>query len=125
MKKKKILVVDDEVSLTRLLKRWLEQTGQYEVSEVNLGAVALAAARELKPDLVLLDVMMPDLAGGDVAAQIRSDEMLRSIPIVFLSAAVLKEEAAARDGIIGGHPVIAKPVNVAEVIACIEKYLGK
>src|SRR2546423_5120830 len=59
MSKRRILVVDDETSITRLLKLNLEQTGSYEVREENLGARVLEAAREFKPDLVLLDVMMP------------------------------------------------------------------
>ncbi len=92
MKPKKILVVDDEPSITSLLKLNLEKTGAYTVRVENEGAQALPAARQFKPDLVLLDVMMPDLDGGDAAAQIRADPLLRDVPIVFLTAAVKKEE---------------------------------
>src|SRR5258706_15639749 len=84
---KKILVVDDEVTITRLLKLNLEKTGAYVVREENRGAKAYAAAREFKPDLILLDVMMPDLDGGEVAAQLQADPLMKGIPIIFLTAA--------------------------------------
>ena len=108
---KKILVVDDEVTITRLLKLNLEKTGAYVVREENRGAKAYAAAREFKPDLILLDVMMPDLDGGEVAAKLQADPLLKSIPIIFLTAAVKKEEVSARDGFVGGFPYIAKPLD--------------
>ena len=62
--KKRILLVDDEPSITRLLKLNLEQTGDYEVATENVSKAALATAEEFRPDLILLDVMMPDLDGG-------------------------------------------------------------
>lgn len=121
--KKKILAIDDEASITRLLKLNLEQTGNYIVQEENDGTKALATAREFKPDLVLLDVMMPEVDGGDVAASIDADPQLKKTPIVFLTAAVKKEELAERGNIIGGYQYIAKPLNVKGVIAVIEKQL--
>ena len=120
---KKILVVDDELSITRLLKLNLEKTGSYTVREENLGANCLPAARDFKPDLILLDVMMPDVDGGTVAAQIKADHLLKDIPIVFLTAVVKQEEVKARDGFIGGFPYIAKPLNMRGVLSAIEKYL--
>src|SRR5438046_7807256 len=119
----KILVVDDELSITRLLKLNLEKSGSFTVREENLGANCLAAARDFKPDLILLDVMMPDLDGGTVAAQIKADHLLKDIPIVFLTAVVKQEEVKARDGLIGGFPYIAKPLNMRGVLSAIEKYL--
>jgi|SRR5437016_2377867 len=122
---KKILVVDDEPSITRLLKLNLEKTGRYTVRAENLGAQCLPAAREFLPDLIILDVMMPDLDGGTVADQLKHEPLVRDIPVVFLTAGVKKEEVAARGGIIGGYPYIAKPLNVKGVIAVIEQQLGK
>ena len=121
--KKKILVVDDETSITRLLKLNLEGTDKYVVREENEGARAVAAAQEFKPDLVLLDVMMPDADGGDVAAGIRGHRELKNVPIVFLTAAVRKEELQERGGMIGGFPYIAKPLDVKGVMAMIEDHL--
>src|SRR2546426_11148585 len=125
MSLKRILVVDDETSITHLLKLNLEKSGNYSVRTENLGSKALPAARQFKPDLILLDVMMPDVDGGDVAAQIRSDAALKDVPIIFLTAVVKKEEVQARAGVIGGFPYIAKPLDVKGVISVIEQNLGQ
>jgi CheY-like chemotaxis protein len=77
MSKKRILLIDDDPSFTRLLKLNLEETGAYEVRTENRGTAALTAAREFKPDLILLDVVMPDMGGGDVAFQIGADRNVR------------------------------------------------
>ena len=121
MIQKKILIVDDEPTITRLLKLNLEQTGAYIVREENQGSKAYLAAREFKPDLILLDVMMPDMDGGDVAAKIQGDPLLKGIPVVFLTAAVKKEELNAHGGVIGGFQYIAKPLDVKGVLEVIER----
>jgi DNA-binding response OmpR family regulator len=123
VKKHRILVVDDEISLTRLIKLNLEETGVYEVRVENWAAGAFAAAQEFKPDLILLDVMMPGMDGGALAARFQDSHMLRNIPIVFLTAAVKKEEVTSKGGMIGGFPYLAKPVDVQELRACIEANL--
>ena len=125
MVKKKILIVDDELSITRLLKLNLEKNGGFLVRTENEGTKALAAAKEFKPDLILLDVMMPDIDGGDVAAIIQADPLLRNVPVVFLTAAVKKEELDAKGGMIGGFPYIAKPLDVKGVTAVIERTLAE
>jgi DNA-binding response OmpR family regulator len=125
MTPKKILIIDDEASITRLLKLNLEKTGAFVVRDENKGLRGYSAAREFKPDLVLLDIMMPDMDGGDVAAQLQNDPLLNKVPIIFLTAAVKKDEVNARDGIIGGFPYIAKPLNVRGVLSMIEQQLGK
>jgi CheY-like chemotaxis protein len=125
MAKKRILIVDDEKSLTNLLKLNLEETGQYTVRVENWPEDALPAAREFKPNLVLLDIIMPRLPGGNVAAQIDADPELKGTPIVFLTAAVRKHQVEENEGIICDHPTLAKPATVEEVIAMIEKYARK
>jgi two-component system, OmpR family, response regulator len=123
MLEKKILIVDDEQAITRLLKLNLENTGAYLVREENEGSKAYAAARDFKPDLILLDVMMPDMDGGEVAAQIQNDPLLKGIPVIFLTAAVKQDELAAHGGKIGGFPYIAKPLDVQGVLDAIERQL--
>ena len=125
MKKKRILIVDDEVTVTRGLKLYLEGTGAYEVRAENSGARALASAKEFKPDLIVLDVIMPEVDGGSVAAQVREDNNLKDTPIIFLTAIVSKEEVGAPALTIGGNPYIAKPASPKAVIACIEKTLSQ
>jgi CheY-like chemotaxis protein len=122
MAKKRILLVDDEKSLTNLLKLNLEETGNYEVRAENWAEDALPAAREFKPDLILLDIIMPRMPGGNVAALIDEDPLLKGTPIVFLTAAVRKHQVEENDGIICEHPCLAKPASIEEVVATIEKY---
>ena len=122
MSKKRVLLVDDEKSFTNLLKLNLEDTGKYEVRVENWAEDALDAAKEFKPDIVLLDLIMPRLPGGNVAAQIREDPALKNTPIVFLTAAVRKHQVEENDGIICDHPCLAKPATVDMVIEMIEKH---
>jgi two-component system OmpR family response regulator len=121
--KKRILVVDDEVQNTRLLKLYLERTNDYEVREENDARAALAAAEEFEPELILLDVMMPGIDGGELASRFRANAKLSTVPIVFLTAAVTKAEVNAGGGLIGGSPFLAKPVVLSEVLACLKRYL--
>ncbi len=123
--KKRILGVDDEPSITRLLKLNLQQTGDYEVATQNTAKAALATAEEFRPDLILLDVMMPDLDGGNLASAMQASPKLKGVPIVFLTAAVTREEVRERRGLIGGLPFLAKPVNLHEVLGCLERHLGQ
>lgn len=122
MAKKRILLVDDEKSFTSILKMNLEETGRYEVQVVNWAEDALPAALEFKPDLILLDVIMPRMPGGNVAAQIESRPELKGTPIVFLTAAVGKRRVDEYNGIICDHPCIAKPAELETIIAAIERY---
>ena len=122
--KKRILVVDDQADITRMLKLNLEQTNDYEVRMENNFRLALAAAEEFHPDLILLDVVMPGIDGGNLASRLEASPKLKGVPIVFLTAAATKEEVSARRGRIGGLPFLAKPVNTAEVVRCLKEYLG-
>ena len=122
--KKRILVVDDQSDITRLLKRGLEQTNDYEVREENDSRAALAAAEEFRPHLILLDVMMPGLDGGELANSLRASAKLKSVPIVFLTAAITKEEVAEKEGQAGGWPILAKPFVIPDVVACLERHLA-
>jgi len=121
--KKRILVVDDEPALTRMIKLNLEQTERYEVRTENLGRKAIEAAREFRPDLILLDVMMPGMLGSEIAAQLEADPELRAIKFVFLTAMVTKEEAQRSFGVIGGHTFIAKPISADDLCQVIEDQL--
>ena len=125
MTKKKILVVDDEEGMTRMLKRNLEATNRYDVRTENSSSAAVTAASEFLPDLILMDMMMPGMDGGDVAAKLKEDKRLSHIPIVFLTAIVKKEEAQPTGSKIGGLTFLAKPVKLDDLITCIENHLGK
>ncbi len=123
-KKKRILVVDDEPSITRLLKVNLEDTEKYVVEVDNSALTAIDTARRFQPDLILMDVMMPDGDGGELASRIQEHSALKNVPIVYLTAAVTKEEVRSHRGQIGGAPFLAKPVEMSEVLGCIQQHLG-
>ena len=124
MPKRRLLLVDDEEGFTRLLKLNLEQTGNYEVRVENQGVRAVDAAHEFKPDLILLDVVLPDMDGGQIAEKLREDPELRSIPIVYLTAIVSQSEVDDKAGMIGGRVFVAKPVSKEALIKVIEKELA-
>jgi len=120
--KRRILIVDDDRDSTHLIKILLEKISHYLVLEENDAAKAHESARDFRPDLILLDIMMPQIDGGDIAAQIDADPGLQRTPIIFLTALVTKTEAKA--GLhIQGHPVLAKPIDIPELINRIEENL--
>lgn len=121
MEPKRILIVDDESGFTHLLKLTLEKTKKFIVMEENDGTKAWLTAREFKPDMILLDIVMPKIDGGDVAAKIKSDPTLAKIPIVFLTAIVSDKESTKRE--IGGFPFLAKPVSLDALIKCIDQHV--
>lgn len=123
MKPKRILVVDDEPSVTRSLKVNLEDTLRYEVRAENDATHAVAAAREFHPDLILLDVIMPGLDGCDVSARIHADSELRDTPIVFLTALATNEDTRGKTMIAGSTVYVAKPVILRELIRCIDQHM--
>jgi len=122
--KKRILAVDDQPRNTRLLKLYLEQTNNYMVKEENDAKAALSAAEEFQPHLILLDVMMPGMDGGELAACFKASPKLKAVPIVFLTATITKEEVEASGGRVGGQSFLAKPVVLTEVAACLKHHLG-
>ena len=121
--KRRILIVDNDRDSTHLVKILLEKIGWYSVLEENDATRAHLSAQNFRPDLILLDVMMPGTDGGEVAAQIEGDPDLQRTPIIFLTALVTKAEASA--GLrIQGHRFLAKPVNIPELITGIEENLA-
>jgi CheY-like chemotaxis protein len=122
--KKKILLVDDEVTFTRMTKLNLDRIGDYETHVVNDSRMALETAKEIVPDIVFLDFMMPGLDGGDVATLFREDPDLSHIPVVFLTAIVSKEDTESMGSQVGGNIFLAKPVKAQEMVETIEQLLS-
>src|ERR1700682_2879982 len=118
--KPRILMIDNNRDFTLSAKVGLERTGRYSVWEENEPARAHQTAQRVRPDLILLDVAMPETDGGEVAARIQSDPTLHRTPIVFLTALVTKAET--RSGLrIRGHPFLAKPISFSDLIKGIEE----
>lgn len=120
----RVFLVDDEVTLTKLTKMNLERDGRFHVHTLNQASHALEEARAYKPDIMLLDVMMPDGDGGDLAASMKEDPVLKNVPVIFITAAIRKPDLAKRGGRIGGRPYLAKPTSKDEIITAIENELS-
>ena len=123
MGKKKILIVDDEKTLAETLKLLLEDTGKYEAMIETRGRNTLAKTLGYKPDLILLDIIMPDISGDRVADELKNNEVTSGIPIIFLTAVVTEEEMDRESNVLGGYPFVAKPVNILKLLELIEKYI--
>jgi len=123
MNKQRILIVDDNAMIAKMMGVWLERTGNYETLQENKPLLGVSAARRFKPDLVLLDVDMPGMTGPKVADAIRHDPFLEYTPILFLTPLAGKAEA----GRLGykGPKFIPKPVSPAELIDHVAKALAE
>lgn len=117
----KVLVVDDTEANIKLLRALLKGAG-YDVVTAVCGTDALAIAASENPDLILLDIMMPDLTGYDVCQRLRSDPGTRQTPIVFLTALhELEDHMKGMD--VGGDDVLTKPINKLELLTRVRSLL--
>ncbi|MDF1824239.1 MAG: response regulator [Verrucomicrobiales bacterium] len=119
---RKILLVDDEAGFTQLLKMNLEKSGDFEVTIENDSTRAVSTARSFLPDIVLLDVVMPGMDGGDVQAQFQSSPELRNVPVIMLTALV--DSAELSDGAVaqsGSSIVLPKPVDLDLLLRVIDE----
>jgi len=119
----RVLVIDDEAPIRLLCRVNLEAEGM-EVLEANDGPSGLEEARREKPDVILLDVMMPALDGWRVAEQLLQDERTSGIPIIFLTArAEFRDRARGLD--IGGVDYVTKPFNPLELAPLVQRLLAR
>jgi CheY-like chemotaxis protein len=123
--KPRILIVDDEPALTRAFRHHLEETGRYEVREENDPTQALATVMEFRPDLVLIDQVMPKVDGSDVAAWLRAQAGFRNLRIILVSGMLPKEGVVPRAKLLGNYPFLPKPVDAQELIDAIDRELTR
>jgi CheY-like chemotaxis protein len=121
MEIKKILIVDDDKVILRTLENILLRAG-YAVIPLSLGREAIKIAKERSPDLIILDIMMPDMDGGDVAHILKNDPQTENIPIIFLSSLVTKREEQSSSKKHGLY-FLAKPIERNKLLRQIKKYL--
>ena len=107
---------------SRAARVCFEQTGNYVACAVNDPRRALETARSFKPDLVLVDLIMPQADGSEVAAQLEADWALHSVPIVFVTTLITPEEARYGRRI-DGHRIVAKPVRSPDLLRIVEENL--
>ncbi|MFH1459847.1 MAG: response regulator [Candidatus Omnitrophota bacterium] len=124
-KKIQLLLVDDEQDFADFVKLNLENTGKYEVRVELHGASALAVLKEYKPDLILLDIILGDMDGTQVAAQVKKDSKLKNIPIIFVSGIVDSGHPKSLADTYFGYPLLSKPVSTEELLKCIKENLKK
>ncbi|MFP4472573.1 MAG: response regulator [Candidatus Omnitrophota bacterium] len=125
MGRRRILIIDDEPAFTEMVKLNLESTGVYQVKIENRSLAAVQTAASFNPELILLDVVMPEKEGPDILCQFKEEPLLRNVPVIFLTATIRKTEVDEQDGQIGGYPFLAKPCSVAELIETIEQHLPR
>ena len=120
--KPRILIVDNNSEFARSARLLLDRSGKYSACSVIDPRRALETARSFKPDLVLVDLVMPQEDGPEVAAQLDADWTLHDVPIVFLTPLITAEEA--KDGRrVYGHRILPKPANTSALFELVEQNL--
>lgn len=120
MMKKKVLLIDDDKNLCEVTKALLHRTMRYQVTTAHTGAAGLQLAKTNRPDVILLDIKMPEMDGGRVAENLSEDESTSSIPIIFLTGLISQDELDLQGGYIGGHIFVAKPFDIKKLADIIE-----
>jgi two-component system OmpR family response regulator len=122
--KKRLLIIDDERWFSNLLAYSLEAEGYYDVRQENIPLQAVETARAVGPDLIILDVMMPHLDGSELAERFRHDELLRDVPVLFITNLVSEDDAP--DGVVkrNGQIYLSKTAPVERVLECVQEKLG-
>ena len=122
---KKIMVVDDEKSLCVMLKRTLESTGRFSVLTESVSTNALAQAKEFQPDLIILDISMPEMDGSDVEEALKKEETTKTIPIIFLSAMASSLDPSGEGVTVDNRFLISKPVGADKLVEIVDKKLSE
>ncbi len=120
---KKILLVDDEIEVIDSLNNILQKKS-YEVFTATKGSKALELAQEYRPDIIILDIVMPGLLGGEVANKLSENPATANIPIIFVSGLNTKEDEKIMQENSGNYHTLAKPITPEELLNAIEKVLG-
>ncbi|MDD3345895.1 MAG: response regulator [Candidatus Omnitrophica bacterium] len=123
MSKKKIMVVDDEIDFTRLLKTNLEESGKFEVMTLPNANDIITQVHTFRPDVILLDILMPGIKGIEVCEMLNQDVVGRSIPIIIISALV-KEADKYKAYKVGVVDYMEKPIELDRLLMKIEKYIS-
>ena len=123
MDSKKILIVDDEESELSLLDMILSKAG-YSVTTSDNGKEALFMAKSICPDLVIADLSMPDMDGGQVAERLKLQPETKDTPVLFLTGLYTKEQEEEKGHMIAGNMILAKPCESKKLLAMINTLLS-
>ena len=117
---KRILIVDDDLDFGAITKLTLEAAGPYKARAVSMARKCLPVARDFKPDLILLDCMMPAMDGGEVVSLLERDPLLKSVPVVFLTATVSEREVRPSICYSGVRTYLPKFIRIEALVREIE-----
>ena len=123
--KKRILLLDDEMDFVDLMKATLELTGEYEVRTTVRPSTFLQVAQDFRPDLIILDCMMPGLDGGEIAGQIQADPALRETPFMFLTATADGVEQRESRCYAGTQTYVPKTMGLDDLFQLIKSRLAE
>jgi len=119
----KILIVDDDEKMRSLYQDMLLSEG-FDILAADNGEDGLRLAIENRPDLILLDVMMPHKKGGDVSEDLLENNKTKDIPVMYLTSIITEEEVKAQHGVVSGRPIISKSSNREELLRRISEVLS-
>ncbi len=120
---KSILIVDDEKDILDSLSGFLSRNG-YGVTVADTGREGLRLAKKDLPRLIILDLMLPDIDGTDVAVELMQNPDTREIPIIFLTSIMTKTEQELSGEIIANRCIVAKPCKSEEILALVKNRIG-
>ena len=119
---KRILVIDDEKDFCFFLKQNLESSGDFAVEVCSNALEGFTQVRKLHPDMVLLDVRMPGMGGGDIATAIKENQETKDIPFAFITALKEQFNLKNKELSVSGELFITKPVKIKELVRIIDTY---
>lgn len=120
---KRILLVDPEPRATKLVRRALEETGQYLIKEEHDTRCAVNAARWFQPNLILFELLSPGPQANAIAEKLQQDPACKDTPVLFFSADA-DEDCVVSGGILSGYSFLANPVRIEEFVLCVAALLA-
>lgn len=120
----RLLLVDDDADLLNLLKLKLQKTGKFEVLTTTDGAKAVSLAIEFEPDLILLDIEMPEMDGAEVAEALKDNPATSQIPVLFLSSMIQKTDVERSGGKSGQRHIASKSMSVKDLVERIDDIIS-
>ena len=124
---KRVLLIEDDHGMVHMLEKWLKMASRTMIKAIN-GTEGLKAAKKENPDLILLDLMLPDIGGTEVAKRLLSDEKTKEIPIIFITAYMGVENDKGKESIeVDGRkfPVFAKPLHRAKLLSEVRRSINR
>ncbi|MFA5322260.1 MAG: response regulator [Smithella sp.] len=124
--KMRVLAIDDEADFCYFVKKNLMQSGLFDVFIATNGKEGIELAQKEKPDIILLDLFMPDMPGEDVAAALKENDATTNIPILYVTALATNDDIIDNEeNKIGNNYILPKPIRTKKLIETIMKILGE